>query len=282
MINGYFAHVSEQMVRLSLSERLTPKSILKSYVGDNSVDVIRILGLPVTQLWKSSFNPILSWSSLVIMNRKQSPLALSVFLCFIHWYCCIDPALVRHNVLVIAKALSKADSPTCSWGKNSLELLIPRSPTGQLGDGVTWSQLLIWKRVIKCCLLPRGEAAGEGSCEPGLPFPCPSRQARSLPTWGGESFPTPPLGRGTDIPHPPIRQVWHMPQECPWATVIKRAMSSTSQPPYVMGREPKTWRGMNAKGSRKGSNELRAGMRIPDSQEGWNPSILGPQNCRGS
>ena len=93
----HFAHMSGHTARLSVNEHLTTKSISKSYFGDHSVDMINSLALPVTGHEKVRLTQCVSRFLMVIMTRKQSPLAWGTFFCFTHWYCWIDPALMGHT-----------------------------------------------------------------------------------------------------------------------------------------------------------------------------------------
>lgn len=84
--------------------------------------------------------------------------------------------------------------------------------------------------------LPRcGEAAGEGGREPGPEPGLPSHVlAVRLGVFSPETvglFPTPPLGRGTEIPPPPIG----MPEICHGQGQPLYLLS-----PYLIGRELET------------------------------------------
>lgn len=62
--------------------------------------------------------------------------------------------------------------------------------------------------MVNAALSPCGEAAGEGGREPGPESSLPSCVlAVRLGVFSPETvglFPTPPLGRGTEVPPPPI------------------------------------------------------------------------------
>lgn len=72
-------------------------------------------------------------------------------------------------------------------------------------------------------------------------------------------FHVPLLGKGTEIPPPPIG----MPEICHRQG---QPLDLLTPLPHWQGAGDQ--RSVNAKGPWEVSNELRAGMRIPDSQEG--------------